>query len=248
MRQEKTSAEHPVAQPRVIPGGRWMITTKMMMLWKRVVTLAALMTVAAGAHAITLGGTDVNYTFDENNLGLYAGSYSVTGNTLGFTPTSFVNSGVIPLVSQTMVITVTPIAGQQFSSLSFLESGSYTEQNPNDVAVSGQLRILNPVTTSELTPSIPNPDFSSPGTNQAWQASINQDISSFYNASSLTITVQDLLINTGTLASINKNLLKLTIMTSPVPEVETWTMMLAGVGLIALQLRRRSGSNARAIK
>ncbi len=225
-----------------------MNTKRRILPWKGLFAAAALMGVAAGAQAITLSGSDVNYTFDENNLGLYAGSYAVTGNTLGFTPTSFVNNGVNPLVSQTMVITVTPIAGQQFSSLSFLESGTYTEQNSNDVAVSGQLRILNPLTTSELTPPIPNPDFSVPGTNQTWQASINQDISSFYNASSLTITIQDLLINTGSLASINKNLLKLTITTSPVPEVETWTMMLAGVGLIALQLRRRTGSNAREIR
>lgn len=227
-------------------------STKIAGKCKQFVFSALLMGMASVSHAITLSGATVNFTFDETNLGLFTGGYSVSGDTLSITPAAFVNNGSLPfLLGETINVTVTPKAGWTFSSLGFVESGLYTQTRTlpeDDVAVGGQLRIFDPINhTSELTPSIPNPVFLPTASNQAWSATINQDLVAIASASSLNVTIQNILIAYPT-AQISKNLVDLTIHTTPVPEVETWAMMLAGLGLVGLQLRRRTGGSARVIR
>lgn len=218
---------------------------------KRLALSALLMGMASVSHAVTLSGSTVNFTFDETNLGLFSGSYSVSGDTLSFSPSAFENNGALPyVVSQTINITVTPKTGWLFSSLGFEESGLYSQNKTfpeDDVAVTGQLRIFDPINASvKLTPSIPNPAFLPTASNEPWNATISQSLATFVSASSLNVTVENILIAYPT-AQISKDLVELTIGTTPVPEVETWAMMLAGLGLIGLQLRRRTGGEARRI-
>jgi hypothetical protein len=215
---------------------------------------AVMMGMAMASHAITLSGSTVSFTFDETALGLFQGSgpnggATVSGDTLSFSPNAFVNSGNF-IISQTINVLVTPNAGWQFSSLGFEESGLYSQNTTADdlVAVGGQLRIFDPLDfLNEVKPPIPNPAFLPTASNQAWSATINQNLVAYASAPSLNVTIENLLIAYPT-AQISKNLAELTIITTPVPEVETWAMMLAGVGLIGLQLRRRKSSSARVIR
>lgn len=214
---------------------------------KQLVLSMILMGAASVSHAITLTGSTVSFTFNETSLGLFSGAYAVSGDTLTFTPTSFVNSGDI-LVSQTINVLVTPKPGWQFSSIGFQESGLYSQNLfIDDVAVGGQLRIFDPAqAATELTPAIVNPVFLLPATNQPWNTSISQSLALFTSASSLNVTIENILIAYPG-AEISKDLASLTVLTTPVPEVETWAMMVAGLGLIGLQLRRRTGGSTRVI-
>jgi len=212
---------------------------------------------ASVSHAITLSGSTVNFTFDETGLGLFSGAYSVSGDTLSFTPSAFISNGSDTFfVSQTINVTVTPKSGWQFSNLNFSESGLYTyTQVPgfDDVYVTGQLRIFNPANPGvEFTPSI-DPALVPNVTNATWNEVINQNISALASAPSVNVTIENLLYayddtTVPTDNQISKNLASLSIVTTPVPEVETWAMMLAGLGLVGLQLRRRTSSSARIIR
>lgn len=229
---------------------------------KQLALSAVMMGMAMASHAITLTGSTVNFTFDETALGLFSGAYAVSGDTLTFSPSAFVNNGndySNNSLGEAITITVTPKAGWQFSSLHFEESGLYTYTHVapyDDVYVTGQLRIFDPLVPAVvLTPSIPNaiPVPSTPVSNAAWNATINQSLATLTTVPEMKVTVENILYALDdpfapTDNMIRKDLVQLNVITTPVPEVETWAMMLAGVGLIGLQLRRRKSSSARVIR
>ncbi|NWG38763.1 MAG: hypothetical protein HXY27_02175 [Hydrogenophilaceae bacterium] len=221
--------------------------------------LALFATTSSQAIPVTLSGNTVEYTFDDSLMGLF-GTPSISGDTLFFTPVNFetqsLNGSGFALENETVNIKVSTHTGYRFGSVNLIEKGDYLLLGPgSDVDVTGQIRVFdtaNPLMdiTDGITPLAPLNLTGIPTRN--WEASAMVDMSSWTNTTEINITVQNLLLAVTTapssLAFVEKKFIGLSTSVSPVPEVETWAMMLAGVGLIGLQLRRSKRSSARIIR
>ena len=226
---------------------------------KRVKLLAAGMLVlgqilsgGASAASVTLSGTTVDFSFDDALLGLF-GQANVAGDNLYFTPTSFtaesLNGAGFDLTKQTINIKVTAHDGWDFSGLALTERGDYLRVGDTaKVAVSGQIRVfdtMNPLgeVTSSVLPSGAfqhTDDFIS----QNWQATASANLAGFSTASMVNVTLQNILVaqspaSSDTLAFIEKKYAGLNVITTPVPEADTYAMMLAGLGLVGWSTMRR---------
>lgn len=231
---------------------------------KRMKTLAAgilllgqTLSGAAFAASVTLAGTTVNFTFDDALLGLF-GPANVSGNTLYFTPVAFeaqsLNGAGFALANDTMNIQVAAHDGWSFAGMGLLERGDYLLFGTGSmVDVAGQIRafdLANPFT--ELTASIgAAAPLDLPGIpTHNWQADAALDLSAWNDARTLNVTVQNLLLaSTGvspSLAFIEKKFVGLTpamLAVTPVPEADTYAMMLAGLGLVGWIARRRRSAS-----
>jgi hypothetical protein len=215
---------------------------------------------AAFAASVTLSGTTVDYTFDDALLGLF-GPASVSGNTLYFTPVNFaaqsLNGAGFALTSDTVNIQVTAHSDWVFSSIDLTEKGSYMLLGAGSSAdVGGQMRVFDVAQPlADLTSSIlPANALDQTGlTTNNWTAGASADLSAWNTAQAINVTIQNLLLaSTGvspSLALVEKNFVGLnttmSTVTAPVPEPETYAMMLAGLGLVgfAVARRRRHASN-----
>lgn len=208
--------------------------------------------IAGGAYAasVTLTGTNVDFTYDDSLMNLF-GQPSVAGDTLFFTPVNFdvssSNGEGYTFNKGTVNIQVTAHNGMTFDSVNVLERGDYMLLGAGGTAnVSGQVRVFDtamPLTdmtagimaTSPLT-------MSGPQTNN-WTANSTIDVSNWNTASTLNVTIQNLLLTSTTapnsLAFVEKKFASLSLVTTPVPEAETYGMMLAGLGLIGFVVSRR---------
>jgi hypothetical protein len=227
---------------------------------KRVNTLAAGIfllgqTIAGAAFAapVTVAGMTVDFSFDDALLGLF-GQPVVTGDSLYFTPTTFsaeaLNGVGFDLTKATANIKVTAHDGFDFTSLALSERGDYLQVGAGaKVAVSGQIRVfdsMNPaseVTASILptTPFLPTDDFIT----KNWTAGAATSLVDMKSASMLNVTIENILIaqsplGTETLAFIEKKFAGLDVVTAPIPEADTYAMLLAGLGLIGYVVRRRA--------
>ena len=224
---------------------------------KRVKTLTAgifllsqALTGAAFAASVTLSGTTVDYTFDDALLGLF-GPASVSGNTLYFTPVDFsaqsLNGAGFALTNDTVNIQVTAHADWLFSSIDLTEKGSYMLLGAGSSAdVGGQIRVFDVAQPlADLTSGIlPANALDQIGlTTNNWTAGASADLSAWNSAQTINVTIQNLLLaSTGvssSLALVEKNFVGLTTVTAPIPEAETYAMMLAGLGLVGLAVARR---------
>jgi len=226
---------------------------------KRLNTLAAgifllsqTLTGAAFAASVTLTGSTVDFSFDDTLLGLF-GQPTVTGNSIYFTPIDFtaesMNGAGFDLTKQTINITVSAHEGYDFSSLALTERGDYLRVGKRaKLAVSGQIRIFDTQTPlSELTSNI-LPDGRFRKTNdfisKNWSASATADLADMSSASMINVTLENILVarspmNSDTLAFIEKKFAGLDVITTPVPEADTYAMMLAGLGLVGYAVARR---------
>lgn len=218
-----------------------------------IILLSQTLTGAAFAASVTLSGTTVDFSFDDALLGLF-GQANVAGDNLYFTPTSFsaesLNGAGFDLTKQTINVKVTAHDGWDFSSLALTERGDYLRVGEAaKVAVTGQIRAfdttspLNEVTSSIVASGafMQTDDL---GT-QNWQASAAANLAGMSTASMVNVTLQNILVaqspvGTDTLAFIEKKYAGLNVITTPVPEAETYAMMLAGLGLIGFVVRRRT--------
>jgi hypothetical protein len=227
---------------------------------KRVKILAACIFVlgqtlsgAASAAPVTLVGNTVNFSFDDALLGLF-GPASVSGNTLYFTPVDFqaksLNGAGFALTNDTINIQVSAHAGWTFSTLDLTERGDYLLLGSGSTAdVAGQMRVFDittPLTdtTATIASFSPLNLLGVPTHNWAAQASLN--LSAWESTRAINVTVENLLLaSTGatpSLAFVEKKFVGLTpnmVAVTPVPEAETYAMMLAGLGLVGFAAARR---------
>lgn len=208
-----------------------------------------------GAYAadITLTGTNVDFTYDDTLVGLF-GQPTVAGDTLFFTPVDFqaqsLNGAGFAFTNDTINIKVTAHSGWAFDSVDLLERGDYLLLGAGSTAdVSGQVRVFDTAMplmdlTSNITPVSPLNLAGVPTKN--WTANASVDVSAWNTASTLNVTVENLLLTSTSaptsLAFLEKKFVGLslgTIAVTPVPEAETYLMMLAGLGLVGLMVSRR---------
>ena len=210
------------------------------------------------AAPVTLAGAAVDFSFDDSLLGLF-GPANVSGNTLYFTPTGFqaksLNGTGFALANDTMNIGVTAHNGRSFTGMGLVERGDYLLLGAGSTAdVAGQIRafdVASPLVdlTANIGASVP---LILPGVpTHNWEANAALDLAAWNDARTINVTVENLLLaSTGaasSLAFVGKKFVGLTPLTvevTPVPEAETYAMMLAGLGLVGLRtVRRRIARN-----
>lgn len=238
---------------------------KNMKRWNVAVGLTLAMSVSsASAAQVSLSGATVEFSFDDSFLSSLFGSYSVSGDTLSFSPTTFsaqqIGLGLALKNATTPLITVSAKSGYLLTALDLFEQGDYSRvQNGSDttfVSLGGQF-IVNDTQTSI---TVTNPFDSvttisslialSPWSTTNWTATGEVDLSPVDSA---TVKVESLLmagvvVGSGlNMAFIEKNLLKIGVSTMPevmqipVPlPASVWTFGVAVMGF--LYTRRRADS------
>lgn len=218
-----------------------------------IILLSQTLSGAAFAASVTLSGTTVDFSFDDSLLGLF-GQPSVAGDSLYFTPVNFsaqsMNGAGFDLTHQTANVKVTAHDGWDFSNVGLTERGDYLRVgDAAKVVVSGQIRAfdtLNPMTevTSNILPTGAfqlTDDFIA----KNWEAKAAANLGTMSAANMINVTLQNILVaqspvGTDTLAFIEKKYAGVNVITTPVPEADTYAMMLAGLGLIGFVARRRT--------
>jgi len=215
---------------------------------------------SASVQAITLTGTQVSYSFNSADLGLF-GTASLSGDTLVFTPSSFratSTNGSLGSAFQTLHITVSANSGYYLSAINLTESGSYNLSGVGALAfVTGNITALDIEGTTgnqaigTLAASAPLNVMS---TTTGWVANAGVNLPTtgwgggdgVVGSIGLKITNQLFAVSSplGGVADIWKNTVSFNAVTSPIPEAETYAMMLAGLGLIGFMVGRRSRASA----
>lgn len=218
-----------------------------------VILLSQAFSGGAFASPVTLSGDTVDYTFDDALLGLF-GPASLSGDTLYFTPVSFqaesLNGAGYALAKSTMNIEVSARDGWSFSNMALSEQGDYLLLGTASTAdVTGQIRVRDVADpgadmTASIVSNVPLDQTGLPTSN--WDADAAIDLSAWNDTQTVNVTVQNLLLTsttgTSSLAFVDKKFVGLTptmAAISPVPEVQTYAMMLAGLGLIGWKVGRR---------
>ena len=225
--------------------------------------LGLLAAAPAQAAMVTLSGSTVNYTFDDSQLGLF-GTPAISGNTLYFTPNTFSakssNGAGYALTDSTVNVTVSLKSGYVFSKASLNEGGDYLLLGMGSGAdVTGQLRVFDPAQPlgmhyfDSITPTAPLTATGLPTHN--WKASAGFNLGALPTlkaSSALNVTIENLLladtVSSNSLAFVQKKFVGLDVVTAPVPEVKDWALMLAGLGLVGLQMRRRTRADGKHIQ
>ncbi len=202
----------------------------------------ALVLLSGGAAAgTTLAGNNVSYQFDAGELGLF-GSASVVGGNLVFTPAGFSADGTSLFASETINITVLADAGYVLTGFGLQETGGYAGDVENAYATGMFTAIDIEGTTGKQLPV----SFNGVNGGGTWTADalIALPASGWGGAdgevTSVTLTLSNQLFATGD-ASIWKNGVSISATALPVPEADTYAMLLAGLGLVGFMARRRAG-------
>ena len=186
---------------------------------------------------VTATGAHVTYTFNSADLELFGPveSVSISGDTLSFAPSSFSVSG-FGLLEGTLLVSVSAHSGYQFSSFSLTEGGSYTGSGTVDV--DSMLLVEDNYA--------PNSNFVDAGIVETlgegnWTAETGNVLPlagwgeyGVFNSANLTIT--NVLFVTD--ATLSKDFVSVSAVTTPVPEAQTYAMLLAGLGLVGFMARR----------
>lgn len=217
----------------------------------------AVLPLASPAQAAiqTLVGPNVTYQYDDALVGLF-GLPSLSGNSLIFTPTNFKaqshNGAGIASATGTIHVKIFANAGFLFPSISVHEKGDYYLIGSDaQVAVGGQIRafsLSNPhaphvtdpiVATAPLTVTTSLSSFST--TN--WEANATVNTPTSWSTDGVNLTIENILLaytaSPGSSAFIEKKFVGTAIVITPIPEADTYAMMLAGLGLIGWMTRRR---------
>ncbi len=208
---------------------------------------------AAFAASVTLAGNTIDFSFDDALLGLF-GPASVSGDTLYFTPTDFtatsLNGAGFALTHDTLNIQVSAHAGWMFSTLDLVERGDYLLLGSGSTAdVGGQMRVFDiaaPLTDTPAAIASLSPLNLTGMPTHNWTAQASADLSAWDSVQAINVTLENLLLaSTGanaSLAFVEKKFVGLTpfmVAAAPVPEAETYAMMLAGLGLVGVAVARR---------
>lgn len=202
---------------------------------------------AGSASALTLAGSSgqISYSFDETALGLF-GTASVVGDSLVFAPANFLATGVAPAF-QSVNITVTAGNGYLLSAFDLFERGGYSLPAQGDMVwLQGNFTALDIEGNTDFTiaSNIVGPAFVA-GSQGNWQAGAALAVPAQGwgggdgLVTSVTLTINNQLFAMGG-GSIWKDAITLDAVVTPVPEARTYAMMLLGLGLVGLAVRRRA--------
>ncbi len=207
----------------------------------------------AYAAPVTLAGNTVDFNFDDALLGLF-GPANVSGDSLYFTPSDFsarsMNGAGYAFTHDTMNIKVSARDGWSFSSIGLAERGDYLLLGAGSSAeVTGQIRVFDlahPLADRTANIAASNPLNLAGVPTHNWVAGAAVDLADWNSTRAVNVTVENLLLaatdTASSLAFVEKKFLGLTPVTTsvtPVPEAETYAMMLAGLGLVGWAARRR---------
>lgn len=190
--------------------------------------------------ATTLPGNNVSYQFNAGELGLF-GSASVVGGNLVFTPAGFSADGTSLFASETINITVLANAGYVLTGFGLQETGGYAGDAESAYATGTFTAIDIEGTTGNQLPV----SFNSVNGSGTWTADalIALPASGWGGAdgevTSVTLTLSNQLFALGD-ASIWKDGISISVTALPVPEADTYAMLLAGLGLVGFMARRRA--------
>lgn len=225
-------------------------------------TAALLAGNALAAIPAPLVGTYLTYTF-ITDPGLF-GTASLSGDDLVFAPTAAFKAvsanGVPAMLNQNVIIEVSVnnayLSSLELSSFSLSEGGSYSlVGSPSTAGVTGYLEALDIEGTTSLWEK-GNITASGLGVNGAvttWTGSAGVTLpgtgwgGTDGVVSSVKLTVSNKVFATTGLnssAQIWKDMVNLHVVTSPVPEAETYALMLVGLGLVGFMVRRQSLATA----
>lgn len=213
--------------------------------YARAAVLGCALTLLSGgavAADTTLPGNNVSYQFNAGELGLF-GSASVVGGNLVFTPAGFSADGTSLLASETINVTVLANAGYMLAGFSLHETGTYSGDGAYATGMFTAIDIEG--TTGKQLPV----SFNGVNGDGTWaaDASITLPASGWGGAdgvvTSVTLTLSNQLFAAGD-ASIWKNGVSISATALPVPEANTYAMLLAGLGLVGFMARRRAGRTA----
>jgi len=191
---------------------------------------------------------EVTFTFDSTQPGSSMfGTPTVSGNSLTFAPSSFIATGDVATTAM-ITVTVTANAGYFLSGFQLIETGGYTLPTLGDtVALGGVFEALDiEGTTGNLESAyITGPAFTTTGTNLAWTGGASLAIPAIGwggadgLVTSVTLTIDNQLFAFGD-GAIWKDAISVVAVATPVPEAETYAMLLVGLGLVGFMARRRS--------
>lgn len=222
---------------------------------------ALILSGSALAVPVTVAGTTVSFTFDSALAGLF-GAPTVTGDSIWFTPTTFVaqssnGAGLTPPTSQTFNIGVSANSGYQLSAVNLSEDGDYYKLGSGaEVAVGGKLYLrdsespLAPAVSSSIHATQPLTAVTSMANFETsnWTATAGVAIPAGWGGadgivSGANVTIQNILLANSTVAGsaafIEKKFIGIDVVTTPVPEPQTYAMFLAGLGLVGFLVRRK---------
>lgn len=202
--------------------------------------------VASAGVTTTLSGTDVSFAFDSSQPGFALfGLPTVSGNSMSFAPSGFLASGDTAVTAM-VTIMVTAKDGYFLSGFQLSEAGAYTLPSSSDlVYVGGVFEALDieGTTGNVLSSQIMGP-LPSVGANVPWAAgaSLALPLSGWGGAdglvTSVSLTIDNQLFAFGG-GEIWKDAIVVQAIATPVPEAETYAMMLVGLGLVGLIAGRR---------
>ena len=227
-------------------------------------TVALLAGNALAAVPAPLVGTYLTYTF-ISDPGLF-GTASLVGDDLVFAPSTDFKAtsvnGLPGFKSQNVIVEVSVndayLSTLALSSFSLSEGGSYSLTSPTGTpataGATGYLEALDIEGTTEntISGSITAGGLGVLGTH-AWTGAAGVVLpgtgwggaDGVVSSVKLTLSNQ-LFVTTGlnSTAEIWKDVVNLHVVTSPVPEAETYAMMLAGLGLVGFMARCRNRAAA----
>lgn len=219
---------------------------------------ATLLAGNALAAPTMLTGTYVSYSFDTDDLGLF-GTVSLSGDELIFAPTNFTATsanGVPGVAYQTLNFTVSANSGYQLSAINLVESGSYSLSGGGNIFVTGNITALDIEGTTE-DEKVGNIFTTAPldviGTTTGWTANAGVVLPAtgwggtdgVVTSIGLKLTNQLFVTSIlGDTSEVWKNAVGVNVVTTPVPEAQTYAMMLAGLGFVGFMVRRRKLATA----
>ncbi len=208
----------------------------------------------ANAVSSTLQGRSVSFSFDDALLDAYGTAY-VSGDTLFFTPGTWaavsLNGAGFDLAHATLNVRVSANQGHALGGVVMQSRGDYLIAGRDSrVGIGGELRAFDPglpQTDAVATISVANSLSQQGLPTHDWSGSAMLDLSAAGTAD-LGVTLENLLLATSsvpnTLAFVEMKYVGLQVSTYavPVPEADTWAMMLSGLGLIGFAVLRRGSS------
>lgn len=213
----------------------------------RVAAACAMALLSGSAFALTtLDGTTVRYTFEESELGVF-GSASVVGDSLVFAPSGFIADGNNNWIGHQLNVTVEVLNPlHQLSSFSLAESGgyrAYAADNEN-ILIGGGLTAIDKEgdTSNRIFSAIVASGLATGDGNWTGAAAINLPAGGWGGVDGIVGKVDLQLFNdlvATDLAEVWKLGASITAVATPVPEADTYGMLLAGLGLVGFAARRR---------
>ena len=215
---------------------------------------------AAFAASVTLSGTAVSFTFDSALVGLF-GAPTVSGDALYFTPTTYkaqsLNGTGFASASQTFNVAVNANPGYRVSAVNLTEGGDYYNIGAGaGVAVGGKFYVrdlespLAPAAISKIKATLPLTDVTSLADFETtdWTSHTGVATPAGWGGADgvvngVNVTIENILLanslTAGSAAFIEKKFVGLGVVAAPVPEADTYAMLLAGLGMVGFAVMRR---------